>query len=123
MLHLGCAISPVRFGGHYLGQLMMAGEQRGEFAGSGVGKWSRLRPHHLGKVRQHFRVDPVNLRSPEQIAFRSSSRFLGGRCPGRGDRTRLAFASPSVRLKGRDARRAENDWLGAGKRAMCVSIF
>ena len=31
----------------------------------------------------------------------------------------IAFRSP----EGHDARSAENDWLRAGKRAMCVSIF
>jgi hypothetical protein len=31
----------------------------------------------------------------------------------------IAFRSP----EGHEARSAENDWLRAGKRAMCVSIF
>jgi hypothetical protein len=34
-VRLGCSISPVRFGGHHLDQLMMAGDQGGEFAASG----------------------------------------------------------------------------------------
>jgi hypothetical protein len=55
----------------------------------GVRRWSRLRPYHLGKVRRHFHIHPG---LPEQIAFRSSSRFLRGRCPGRGERS--AFTSP-----------------------------
>jgi hypothetical protein len=66
--------------------------------------------------------NPSTCGSLEQIAFRSSSRFLG-------DAARvaeidsislhIAFRSP----EGHDAGSAENDWLRAGKRAMCVSIF
>ena len=117
-VRLGCAISPVRFGGHYLDRLMMAGEQRGEFAGSGVGQWSRLRPHHLGKVRQHFRVDPVNLRLPEQNRLPVLEPVSRGTLPRSRRSTRSAFTSPSVRLKGT----MSDDWLRAGKRAMCVSV-
>jgi hypothetical protein len=50
-------------------------------------------------------------------------RFLGGTLTGVAEidsiSLHIAFRSP----EGHDARSAENDWLRAGKRAMCVSIF
>jgi hypothetical protein len=118
---LGCAISPVRFGGRHLDQLMMAGDQSGEFAGGGVGQWSRLRPHHLGEVRQHFHIDPVNprlARANRLPVLEPNSRAgllaeIDRFC------LHIAFRSP----EGHDAKGAENDWLRAGKGAMCVSIF
>jgi hypothetical protein len=102
---------------------MMAGDQSGEFVGGGVGQWSRLRPLHLGKVRQQFRIDPVNLR------LARANRLPVPRAGFSGDAIRvaeidpiclhIAFRSP----EGHDARNAENDWLRAAKRAMCVYIF
>jgi hypothetical protein len=59
---------------------------------------------------------------PEQIAFRSSTGFFGdaaGVAQIDPISLRIAFRSP----EGHDAGIAENDWLRAGKRAMCVSIF
>jgi hypothetical protein len=69
--------------------------------------------------------DLQSLHRVRQVTVRQSTllaNHIRGTLPGSRRSTRLAFASPSVRLKG-DARSAENDWLRAGKRAMCVSIF
>ena len=76
-----------------------------------------------GKVRQHLHADPVNLRL-------ARAKSPSGPRPGfSGDAARVA-RSTSISLhiafrspEGHDARSAENDWLRAGKRAMCVSIF
>lgn len=59
---------------------------------------------------------------PEQIAFRSSTWFQGDAARA----AEIASISPHIAFRspeGQDAKSAENDWLRAGKRAMCVSIF
>jgi len=121
-VRLGCSISPVRFGGHHLDQLMMAGDQGGEFAGGGVEQWSRLRRIISAK----YASTSASIRQPAACQSKSPS---GPRADFSGDAARvaeidpiclhIAFRSP----EGHDARNAENDWLRAGKRAMCVSIF
>jgi hypothetical protein len=118
-VRLGCAISPVRFGGHHLDQLMMAGDQSGEVAGGGGGQWSGLR---LGKMRQHFHTHLVNLRLARANRLPVFEPISRGTLSGSWRSTRCAFTSPSVRLKGKMPE-AQNDWLRAGKRAMCVSIY
>jgi hypothetical protein len=82
----------------------------------GVRRWSRLRPYHLGKVRRHFHIHPSNrlpVFEPVSQGDAAQVAAIDPIC------LHIAFRSP----EGHDARSAENDWLRAGKRAMCVSIF
>ena len=64
---------------------------------------------------------PSTCRLPEQSAFPSSSRLRNAARVAEIDTIclHIAFRSP----EGHDAKSVENDWLRAGKRAMCVSIF
>jgi site-specific DNA recombinase len=67
------------------------------------------------------RVDPLRLARANSLPVLDP--VSRGTLPGPRRSPRLSLTSPSVRLKGRMPKSAENDWLPAGKRAMCVSIF
>jgi hypothetical protein len=73
--------------------------------------------------RQSAPAFPHRSRQPEACQSKSPSGHQAGARPGTRRSTRLAFTSPSVRLKGTMLEARRNDWLRAGKRAMCVSIF
>jgi hypothetical protein len=95
-VRLGCAISPVRFGGHDLDQLKMAGDQSGEFAG---GRQAMVAAP-AASSRQSAPALPHPYRQSAACQSKSPSRLragFSGTLPGS---RRFASTSPSVRLKG-----------------------